>query len=175
MECESFYYKIKEYLFLIFVLLFLAFVLDNTSFDYKLFYAVLFSNKIFLLLLFFLLWLLLYFKNKSLSLILFLGELTNIFTTYILKNIFKLPRPTVNINDPYSFPSGHSSFMFFLVPFAFKINKTIGYFYLLLTIIIAYSRIVLKQHYFIDIIAGGLYSYSLSWIILYYYSCKRKD
>ncbi len=75
-------------------------------------------------------------------------------------------RPTSVINDPYGFPSGHSSFMFYLVPFAFKIDKKIGFLYLILSIIVAYSRIYLKEHTLIDVFFGGLLGYLLGYFII---------
>ncbi len=96
-------------------------------------------------------------KKLSLSsLKLILSFIFGITLTYILKNIFQVPRPVSvykNISD-YSFPSGHSVratlFAYFLSQKANKI-KIIFWLY---AILVGISRIVLSAHWFSDIIVG---------------------
>ncbi len=156
----------KKYILLIFITLTSTIILENIKI--KLPYDNILSSKTFLTILFITLIYYTYKKDKYKSIILLIGESTNILLTLLLKQIFQQPRPT-NITEGYSFPSGHSSFVFFLIPYAFKINKKIGYTYLTISILVAYSRISLKAHYPIDITVGALIGYTLSYITLKYY------
>lgn len=98
---------------------------------------------------------------KRISLLTFKIIISLIFgnlLTYVLKNIFQVPRPVSvykNISD-YSFPSGHSVraslFAYFLSQKAKKI-KIILWIY---AILVGISRIVLSAHWFSDIIVGLL-------------------
>lgn len=94
--------------------------------------------------------------------------------TQILKrNVFpEFKRPTVNIENlrlipeyfnyeqasNFSFPSGHTTVAFALFIFLTLIvkNKKWGIVFGIMACAVAYSRVYLSQHYFIDILAGSL-------------------
>ncbi len=94
--------------------------------------------------------------------------------TQILKrNIFpEFKRPTVNIENlrlipdyfeyeqasNFSFPSGHTTVAFALFMFLTLIvkNKKWGILFGILACAVAYSRVYLSQHYFIDIYVGSI-------------------
>ena len=67
----------------------------------------------------------------------------------------------------YSFPSSHISIVFALLPFLIKQTKNIRWVWLTYGMLIVISRILLKQHYFSDIMGGVLLGYSAGLIALY--------
>lgn len=81
---------------------------------------------------------------------------------------------------PYSnnsFPSGHtaSAFCLFTLLALFVAGKKPGLLFLLLALLVAYSRIYLAQHYFIDTYVGAWIGVlSATFIYLYFYSPKLK-
>ncbi len=72
----------------------------------------------------------------------------------------------VHIHLYNSFPSGHSATAFAILFFlAFLSNKKwVQLLYLLLAVLIAYSRMYLSQHFLIDIVVGSLIGYLSSYI-----------
>ena len=115
----------------------------------------------------------LFFKNKlngiSLGINLFLASMLNL----ILKNIFLIPRPdTLNLifENGFSYPSGHAmtsfafyGFIIYLVyqkmkPSVWK--KVIILLFILLILLIGFSRIYLGVHHFSDILGGYLISFA---------------
>nr|CAH7713221.1 unnamed protein product [Callosobruchus chinensis] len=94
-----------------------------------------------------------------------LGLTTDIIFVAIAKAYFRRKRPITNTNDPlgqmgpdiYSFPSGHASrsvfvayFFLVLYPFHFVCYPPI----LAWTTCICLSRILMRRHYILDVIAG---------------------
>jgi undecaprenyl-diphosphatase len=94
----------------------------------------------------------------------------------IFKPIMGRVRPTIdigaviigsNINDSYSFPSGHATIAFTLATvLAYKEPKYKYWFYLL-AILIALSRIYLGKHYPFDVIVGAILGYLLGHLWVY--------
>jgi len=64
----------------------------------------------------------------------------------------------IEIHSSFSFPSGHSvtAFSLFLLLSLLIKNKHLGIIFLLLSLLIATSRIYLAQHFFIDTYAGSI-------------------
>ncbi|PSL23416.1 phosphatase PAP2 family protein [Chitinophaga ginsengisoli] len=100
-----------------------------------------------------------------------------ILTTAInvpLKNLFFAPRPRVYfagsqhpiyyvphvevLANNFSFPSGHTvcAFTMALVLTYITPRKTFGYLYLLLALLVAYSRMYMSQHFLEDVTAGSI-------------------
>ncbi len=77
---------------------------------------------------------------------------------------FWLDKPTT------LFPSAHVSMAFLSVFFSYRVNKGLGWFCLLCALIIAVSVLIMKQHYFADVITGFLLASS----IFYLFDPKRK-
>lgn len=85
---------------------------------------------------------------------------------YILKPLASRPRPFVQMNveapvcpRDYSFPSGHAALAFagMYILSRFDHDRRRRYVYLLLAMVISYSRIYLLCHYLADVVAGGVY------------------
>lgn len=120
--------------------------------------------------LFFLLLLAIYrFKYLILGVTTFLGSGA---ITQILKFTFDLPRPIawfdesvqlnlvegIHVHQHLSFPSGHSTagfsiFLFIALIFPYK---PAGMIFLLFAIMVAFARVYLAQHFFVDIYFGSL-------------------
>lgn len=114
------------------------------------------------------------FKNYKYALIGLLTYASSGLITQLLKrNVFAdHNRPTVNIenlrlipdffeyqqNSSFSFPSGHATAAFTLFLFLTLIvkNRFWGVGFAVLACLVAYSRVYLSQHYFIDILAGSV-------------------
>lgn len=100
-----------------------------------------------------------------------------ILTTLInvpLKNLFGAPRPSLYfaghtrpiyyvpdvevLANNFSFPSGHTvcAFTLALVLTYITPRKAFGYLYLLLAILVAYSRMYMSQHFLEDVTAGSI-------------------
>ncbi|SHN38940.1 phosphatase PAP2 family protein [Chitinophaga sp. CF418] len=99
-----------------------------------------------------------------------------ILTTLInvpLKNLFFAPRPRLYfagsahpiyyvpdmevLSNNFSFPSGHTvcAFTMAIVLTYITPRKTFGYLYLLLALLVAYSRMYMSQHFLEDVTAGS--------------------
>lgn len=80
---------------------------------------------------------------------------------YVLKLIFRIPRPCVGLStcpSGFSFPSGHATVIFAassVLMFHYK-NKKLGVFFLILSVLVAVSRVMLGVHRVEDIIAGAI-------------------
>lgn len=99
-----------------------------------------------------------------------IGLLIDIFAVAIIKAFVRRRRPVGHKNDQwvtigpdvYSFPSGHVSRAFFIMFFFCKLY-TLNEFMLILLCIwavaVACSRILLRRHHLLDVIAGGILGY----------------
>lgn len=125
------------------------------------------------------------FKNYKYAIIGLLTYASAGLVTQILKrNVFpELKRPTVNIDNlrllpdyfdyeqasNFSFPSGHTTVAFALFIFLTLIvkNKKWGIIFGLLACAVAYSRVYLSQHYFIDIYVGSILGTTVTLLSFY--------
>lgn len=85
----------------------------------------------------------------------------------VVKNVVKQPRPTTILKD-YSFPSQHSANAFFLATFiavlpiwqskrkAKRIKTPVIIGLYLIAALVAYSRIYINVHYWLDVIFGSI-------------------
>ena len=112
-------------------------------------------------------------KSKKLVLAAWLSPIIAFAINIPIKLIFARPRPDLlqkfyPLNIPnYSFPSSHAAVFFSLLPLLIARTKKLRYVWLVYAILIAISRILLKQHYFSDVVAGALLGYSIGILILY--------
>ena len=122
-------------------------------------------------------------KNVKWGLALFLSIVFVSIAAFIVKNVTAIPRP-YNIEnaypltvESYSYPSGHVSRFTVICYYLSKKFKHIRLLMIFLLILIAFSRILLLQHYVSDVLGGFLLGLALSLsteIILEYrrYSAK---
>lgn len=80
---------------------------------------------------------------------------------YVLKLIFRIPRPCVGLStcpSGFSFPSGHATVIFAVTSvlmFHYK-NKRLGVFFLILSFLVAISRVMLGVHRVEDVLVGSI-------------------
>ena len=115
----------------------------------------------------FLLVLFIFFKDRDLKevFLLVLIIFVTLFISSVLKFIIARPRPDVVHlvkESSFSFPSNHSSAAFSAIPLFFKENRTIGWIWFIIAVVIAFSRIYTGVHYLSDVLAGALLGYVIS-------------
>lgn len=126
---------------------------------------------------------LLFLKNKKTRLfaVCFLISLliAYVLNDFVLKQIFKRPRPfiyfdflNIYIKKPknFSFPSGHSLTGFLSASFIFCFNKKLGKIAFVLAFLIATSRLVLMVHFFSDVVIGAILGIILGLILFKFYN-----
>ena len=87
-----------------------------------------------------------------------------LLVVFLLKISFIRERP-FGVGPSYSFPSGHASAAFSLVPLFISKFKNYKFLIILIAVLIAFSRIYLGYHYLSDVLAGGLIGYVVGRII----------
>jgi undecaprenyl-diphosphatase len=104
---------------------------------------------------------------------------TSLLVEFPLKNFFRRQRPiTTNFNQlqlisthsncpsDFSFPSGHASTAFAAATVLAYFDKKRRFLYYTIATLIAFSRIYLGCHYFFDVLAGAIFGYLISKLIL---------
>ena len=127
--------------------------------------------------LFFITLLILYYKKKDLlKRFVFVYSLTLIIIL-ILRLLTKMSRPDSSFIEidflafRYSFPSGHATTIFLLLPLFISIYPKYKKIFVLFAFLMAFSRLYIGVHYLSDIIFGILLGYSLSY--LFFVNIKR--
>lgn len=129
--------------------------------------------------------LLLFYKYRMALLILF-SQLLSGLISQILKHLFDESRPLLYFNmyfpnvqlhrvagehlhTVHSFPSGHTvtAFAFFLALAFYSKKPSLHFLYVVLAILVGYSRVYLSQHFAIDVLAGSLIGVSVTMICRY--------
>lgn len=118
-------------------------------------------------------------KDRQFIFSFLLGFILTVFIVELpLKNFFQRPRPylynsnqfeqlSTNFNcSGFSFPSGHAATAFASATILAFFDKKRGWFYYLIAFLIAYSRIFLYCHYFLDVLAGGLLGHAIGKMVL---------
>ncbi len=103
---------------------------------------------------------------------------------FILKNLFNRPRPLIPLLEPVrglSFPSGHAlmsmSFYGLLIFLVWEnirdrtIRWSLSIFLILLILLIGFTRIYLRLHYFSDVIAG--FAAGIIWLSVSIWTLRR--
>ena len=115
---------------------------------------------------------LLLWKKETLIFYFILGATINIASNFLLKGVFKEPRPTGNqqiiqlaINNGkrfgsqvYGMPSGHAQTAFYCAAFIFLSlnNWKITGFYVIFALLICYQRYIYKEHTLWQLFVGAL-------------------
>lgn len=79
---------------------------------------------------------------------------------HFLKDFIAHPRPDLSLaqispSDPYSFPSGHASFMFALAFTMYAIDRKAVPILIILAILTGIARVLVGVHYWYDIVGGA--------------------
>ena len=108
--------------------------------------------------------------------------ISTFFVEVILKNIVQRLRPWVvwhlmqnGCPASFSFPSGHAAGAFAGAVIFAHFDPKRKYWYYLLASLIAFSRIYLYCHFFLDVVAGGLIGYAIGRILLVSLQKKKLD
>lgn len=120
--------------------------------------------------------------KKFISIFLVSFLVTSVLSTFVLKNVFRRPRPFFRTDynrfqlikpiltdacpKDYSFPSGHAVTAFAAAAVLTSFNKKRKWFYYITAILISYSRIYLGCHYLFDVFVGAIFGYLISKTIL---------
>ena len=123
---------------------------------------------------------LLLWKKETLLFYFILGATINIILNFILKGVFKKPRPTGNqqiiqlaINNGkrfgsqvYGMPSGHAQTAFYCAAFIFLSlnNWKITGFYVIFALLICYQRYIYKEHTLWQLFVGALVGLIMGYI-----------
>lgn len=92
---------------------------------------------------------------------------------YLLKSMIHAARPMeilsyvspLMVKDGYSFPSGHTTLFSALAFSIFFLNKKAGCVFILLTLLIGFSRIASGVHFPADILGGFLLGFAVSFLL----------
>ena len=132
------------------------------------------------------------FVRYRYSIILFGSVILTTFVVQLFKRVI-LPlemRPKVILADVYdlylvpgvevlikrSFPSGHSASAFgiFFMAALISKNNNLKFLFLLIAVLVAYSRVYLSHHFLVDIYAGSLIS-TVFTFLMFYFGMKWKN
>ena len=108
-------------------------------------------------------------KIKWMSSIL-LSLFFSLFLVFLLKNLFKVPRPLVDaiiIETGYGFPSGHATGSFSVIPNLFKGYGKSKYLFLSLAILISFGRVYVGVHSLTDVLFGALIGFLVGKLFVY--------
>jgi len=101
------------------------------------------------------------------------GLFIDIFAVAIIKAFVRRRRPVGNKNDQwvtigpdvYSFPSGHVSRAFFIMFYFYNLyplDKILVFLICTWAVAVAISRVLLRRHHLLDVIAGSIVGYLVS-------------
>ena len=123
-------------------------------------------------------------KHRRLGILIAIGlALDLIFGNFILKPLIARERPftydenillLITAPKDFSFPSGHTLASFTTALTVYKIYKKWGIFLIVLSSLIAFSRLYLYVHFTSDVIAGIFFAILFSWGAEKLYSLKKE-
>jgi undecaprenyl-diphosphatase len=90
-------------------------------------------------------------------------------------NFHQFPLILTNYPFDYSFPSGHAATSFAAATILAYFDKKRKKLFYLIAVLIAFSRVYLGYHYFLDVIVGAMLGYLISKFILLFYVKHAKQ
>lgn len=126
--------------------------------------------------------LLLTFVSYRSSLLLATSQIVSVLVNVPLKDLFMAPRPKLYfegsirsiyyvpdvevLSNHFSFPSGHTvcAFTSAMVLTYIAPRSRYGYIYLILALLVAYSRMYMSQHFFEDVTAGSFVAVTVTFL-----------
>jgi len=103
-----------------------------------------------------------------------LAVLISSIMTFALKYIIARPRPFIFLGiqsliqeTSYSFPSGHATIVFTILPFLTKNYPRQKLIFWVLACLVALSRVYLEVHYLSDVVAGAFMGYIVGWLFIW--------
>ncbi|HVS93629.1 MAG TPA: phosphatase PAP2 family protein [Mucilaginibacter sp.] len=116
--------------------------------------------------------------------------ITSLLGAQLVKYIFDAPRPRLYFKDQikhlrfvkgveilsyHSFPSGHTitAFMLAIIFTYWSRNKAWGPVFLLVAMLVGYSRMYLSEHFFEDVIGGSVISFVMTTVWLWWLDSRR--
>lgn len=89
---------------------------------------------------------------------------------HFLKDLIAHPRPDLSNalvpdNDPYSFPSGHTTFMFTLAFIMHSFDKRAAKILFVLALATGVSRVLVGVHYWYDIVGGIVVAFCVAYMV----------
>lgn len=120
------------------------------------------------------LWVIVKYKRKILPLtLLFFSGFFSWLTTLVLKQVFMVPRPFVELSltpvvyeSDFSFPSNHATFFAALAFTSFYLDRKVGIVMTVFAFLIGISRLILGVHTPVDILAGFCVGAAISFICI---------
>ncbi len=109
-------------------------------------------------------------KKKIVSFL--LAFVISLLISLILKQLIYKPRPNLFFGGD-SFPSGHATGLFSLVPFLNKNSKPLKIIYVVFIAFIFATRFVFGYHYLSDLFFGAIVGYSISFLIKSLFNIKK--
>lgn len=124
-------------------------------------------------------------KTRKIGIISMLSlGLSGLFVNCILKYVVARPRPFTQIEGltylikrprDYSFPSGHTSSSFAVaVIFMKKMPKKYGITFMVLAVLIAFSRLYLGVHYPTDVLGGAILGMLIAFLSMWIFELAEK-
>tara|TARA_Y100000034_G_C6872043_1_gene398290 strand:- start:617 stop:1156 length:540 start_codon:yes stop_codon:yes gene_type:complete len=108
-------------------------------------------------------------KEKKKIFLLGIGVILAYIISVLIKFVVMRERPESALYDEvgYSFPSSHATVAFSTIVFMNKEFPKLKWIFIVVAVLIAFSRVYLSVHYASDIIAGGFLGYGVGLLILH--------
>jgi len=134
--------------------------------------------------------LLLFFSYRKALIVASSFAITSLIGAQLIKYIFDAPRPKLYFRDQikhlrfikgveilsyHSFPSGHTITAFMLAVLAtyWSRNKALGPVFLLIAVLVGYSRMYLSEHFFEDVVPGSVIGVVMTVTWLYWLDNRK--
>lgn len=118
--------------------------------------------------------------KKKLIFPLWITAIASVLVSYLIKIVVQRPRPfNLGIVSTFpslaknsylvldsSFPSSHAMLAFCTLPILSKEYPKLKYLWIILAVLIAFSRVYFGLHFLSDVLAGGLIGYFIGWFML---------